>query len=304
MRTAWIPLLLVAGCATPGASRSAEAGESGLLRDLARLQATSNDQRVDAVAAMLRERGIAYEVQEFANRSGAGDPRPTGRNLIVTLGTGARDLVIGAHLDAEHLPDGTLSPGMTDNGAGTVVLVRLAEELRRATPSHRLRLVFFDLEEEGLLGSKAYVRAQPAGRVAAMINLDIVGYGDALAFGPASHAKNEAVHATLHGVCGKLQLHCVEFPVFPRSDDRSFEEAGVPNISLAVLPRAEVYQFWLLLNAGARSGLREGFVPRIAQIIHTAADTLDHVEPSALRLVQRAVAALLTDLDTKLARSR
>ena len=44
---------------------------------------------------------------------------------------------------------------------------------------------------------------------------------------------------------------------------RSFQAAGVPNISLAVLRAAEAHQMWLLLNGGPESGLRQGFVPHL-----------------------------------------
>jgi carboxypeptidase Q len=67
-------------------------------------------------------------------------------------------VIFGAHLDSWHL--GT---GATDNGAGTIVMLeaaRILKETYRALgsqPKRSLRLALWTGEEQGLLGSRAYV---------------------------------------------------------------------------------------------------------------------------------------------------
>lgn len=272
----------------------------GLLEDLARFAGQDNVARGDTLLGILRRRGFDPEVQTFPNRAEQREPRAEGRNIVVTLGTGSRDIVVGAHYDAVRLPDGTVTGGVVDNGAGAVVLTRVVETLQRYDLRHRVRVVLFDLEEVGLLGSRAYVSAHEPDRIAAMVNVDIAAYGNTLIYGPSSHAGNTAVYRGFRTVCALHLIPCLEFPMLPSSDDRSFQAAGVPNISLAILPAPEAHQGWLLMNAGGDAGLREGFIPDIFRIIHSPEDTLERAEAEAMSRVQHAVVALVLELDANL----
>merc|ERR1719191_2433919 len=71
-------------------------------------------------------------------------------------------IVIGAHYDSvnwrENLPTGMKNaPGIDDNGSGTAALLLIADALKDMTAKHSILLVAFNAEEEGLLGSKAFV---------------------------------------------------------------------------------------------------------------------------------------------------
>ncbi len=112
-------------------------------------------------------------------------------NIIGVLpGTDAklRDeaIVIGAHYD--HLGrggQGSLAPNSTDvhhgaddNASGTSAIIELARKFAAEKKNKRTILFMaFSGEEEGLLGSKAYVAAPvwPLDRTVAMLNLDMVG---------------------------------------------------------------------------------------------------------------------------------
>jgi Zn-dependent M28 family amino/carboxypeptidase len=272
---------------------------TGLRDDVARFAGLDNDARGDSLLRIFRERGFEPVVQAFANSAQQREPRAQGRNLVVTVGSGARDIVIGAHYDAVRLPDGRLTDGVVDNGAGAVVMTRVAESLRGHELRHRVRVVLFDLEEVGLLGSRAYLEAEGAARIAAMVNVDIAAHGDAIVYGPASNTGNTDVYRAFRHVCA-VHGPCIEFPAFPRSDDRSFQAAGVPNISIGIAPAADAHQLWLLLNAGPQAGLREGFMPGLMRIIHTPEDTLAHLDPSAMQRMHDAVVALVLALDASL----
>jgi carboxypeptidase Q len=64
-------------------------------------------------------------------------------------------IVVGAHLDSWDLSEGT-----TDNGTGTTSVLGAAEAIIKggATPRRTIRFVLFTGEEQGLLGSLAYVK--------------------------------------------------------------------------------------------------------------------------------------------------
>jgi len=270
--------------------------EATPLQDLAKLQVDTNAGRLAALRGLLKERGIPFEVQAFEG----------GSNVVVAFeaknpGNGGREIVVGAHYDAVKLKDGTLSRGMVDNGAGVIALAGLAEGLRGKPLRHPVRVVFFDQEEAGLLGSKAFVAARKPAEIAAAVNVDIVGYGDSLIFGGGKKEGNAPVDRALQRVCAARRLACLEFPEFPSGDDLSFDAAGVPNISVAFLPAVEAHQLWLFLNGGQeKSGLRRDFLPPILSAIHTPGDTLDKVDPATLERTPGVLLEIVLELDATL----
>ena len=97
------------------------------------------------------------------------------QNLILNLNS-ASDLapiLIGAHYDA--VP-GTL--GADDNATGVAVLLELAAVFSATPLKYPVRLVAFDLEEYGLLGSTAYAQQlkQDQQKLRLMLSLEMLGY--------------------------------------------------------------------------------------------------------------------------------
>ncbi len=84
-------------------------------------------------------------------------------------------ILIVAHYDA--VPG---SPGADDNATGIAVLLELARVFSSITARFPLRLVAVDLEEYGLLGSKAYARLlkQQKQSLRLVIGLEMLGYCD------------------------------------------------------------------------------------------------------------------------------
>ena len=89
----------------------------------------------------------------------------------------------------------------------------------------------------------------------------------------------------------------MELPNFPQGDDRSFQAAKIPNLSLAILPALEAHQLWLLLHGGTESGMEKGFVPAILKTIHTSEDTSEKLDAAAMTRISDAVVSLVTELD-------
>jgi Peptidase family M28 len=85
----------------------------------------------------------------------------------------AGDILLGAHYDSVER-----SPGADDNATGVAVLLEAARLLSTPTP-RTLKLLFFDLEELGLLGSQAFANDQQnlqPDRLKGAVILDMVGY--------------------------------------------------------------------------------------------------------------------------------
>lgn len=262
-----------------------------------RLLQKTNAGRLGQLQAILREQSLAFELQSVPNESRQSDARTDGHNILLTSSASEPAILVGAHFDAAALPDGQLSGGMVDNASSVAVLVHLATALKTQPLRHPVRFVFFDLEEEGLVGSRYFVKSMKKDTVAGMINLDTLQGGDTLFYGPASGLEHEKLFRTMRAVCGAADFACVESAAFPPSDDISFHRGGVPSISLAVLPGIDAHQLWLMLNAGERAGIERGLEPEVLQTIHTASDQPDKLDPKALAIAYSAVADLLRRLD-------
>ncbi len=107
-------------------------------------------------------------------------PREVWNNLIVEIpGTKVPNevLILTAHFDA--VPG---TPGADDDGTGTVAILEIARVLQGFKPERTIRLVLFNLEEVGVLGSIHYVRSiKPAlearqETIVGMVSLEMLGY--------------------------------------------------------------------------------------------------------------------------------
>jgi Zn-dependent M28 family amino/carboxypeptidase len=273
----------------------------------------TNAARTEVVVAQLRAAGFEPTVETFAG----GNPRTgelEGRNVVVTLGDGPREILLTAHYDAVKLRDGTMSQGVVDNAASVVGVIEAAKILRAKDLNHRVRIILFDQEELGLIGAKKWIEAHGLANVAAVVNSDVAGYGDTMMYGQNNGAQSAFVTRAVQELCAERAMPCVGFPVYPPSDDRAFSGAGlteagegggqdrVPTVSLGFQDQIGAHQMWLAFNGGETNGLAEGFVPRVFQLIHSAEDTIEQVDPATVALAGEVYAALGERLDAQLAR--
>merc|ERR1719156_287513 len=69
-------------------------------------------------------------------------------------------ILIGAHYDSVNWKSGTdvAAPGIDDNASGLAAVLLLAKALAKIETRRNIALVAFNAEEEGLLGSKHFVK--------------------------------------------------------------------------------------------------------------------------------------------------
>lgn len=124
--------------------------------------------------AARRNRFVAPDREEG---EGEAQNRPLFRNIWVDLpGADAPEkvLLLGAHLDAVRG-----SPGADDDGTGVAAILELARVLKDQPRAQTLRLMLFNLEEVGLVGSRQYVAAgldREKETIVGMASLDMLGY--------------------------------------------------------------------------------------------------------------------------------
>lgn len=124
------------------------------------------------------------EVHEFKFNS------KTHQNLILNLNSASNSdlppVLIGAHYDA--VPG---TPGADDNATGVAVLLEMARIFASNPLKYPVRLVAFDLEEYGLLGSTAYAKylRDKQQKLRLMLSLEMLGY--------CNHAPGSQTYPTL-----------------------------------------------------------------------------------------------------------
>jgi len=157
-------------------------------------------------------------------------------------------VVLSAHYDHLGVRHGRIYNGANDDGSGTVSVIEVARALAGLDPHPKRTIVFatFFGEEEGLLGSRYYVRhpACPIIATIADLNLEQLGRTDATEGNRVAsaaltgfdlttipQAMEEAGRATGIRMVEDAKNSDV---FFLRSDNASFAKAGVPSTTLAV----------------------------------------------------------------------
>lgn len=142
-----------------------------------------------------------------------------------------RHLLVGAHYDTV-----VGSPGANDNASGVAVLLELARVLAAHPARLPVVLVAFGAEEgrpgpqhRSLGGSQHYAQAlspEAARNLAAMINLDMIGRGDALLSTLRINMKR-GVHRRMLGLAGGLGVPAREHLTPQVSDSVPFASRGI-----------------------------------------------------------------------------
>lgn len=270
-------VLLTAGCAaTPArapaqatataASPTPDAVAAQWRADVAAISAGADGAaRRAAIVARLRTLGLSATQQAFRHES------EEGVNLLVDLG-GPADaplLLLGAHADRVDQGEGA-----TDNASGSATVLGLAQALKaRPLVRHRVALAFWDLEEKGLRGARAYV-AQKSPKPALYVNFDVFGWGDTLWMMTPDTAHPIVTATRTAAEAAGLQVSAGDR--HPPTDHLAFLEAGWPAVSYSLVDHEEVPQ---ILEVFA--GRKPAQVPKVMRVIHSAGDLVSETDPQA-----------------------
>lgn len=180
---------------------------------------------------------LGFEVEELSYTSGF----KRGVNLVArrkpdAVAQGQGIVILSSHLDSVG------NAGADDNAAGTVAVLAAAKALQGLPLQHELRIVAFDQEEDGLVGSAAYVKQLRASgeieRVIANITVEMPGY-DADDDGRihvidcdenTSSSLTKVAQGALAGMDAPLSI---EPACTNRSDHASFWRAGRPSVVIS-----------------------------------------------------------------------
>jgi Zn-dependent M28 family amino/carboxypeptidase len=221
---------------------------------------------------------LGYTVAEQSIAVGSGRSRNVVADLSGLDGDTDDLVLVTAHLDSVNLVGGPAAPapGADDNGSGSAGVLELARVLASTAWESNLRLILFGGEEQGLHGSRQHVAGltpEDRARIRAVLNMDMVATRNTaepavlLEGAPVSQQLIDDLAAAAATYTGLR----VETSLKPfASDHVPFIDAGVPAV---------------LSIEGADSANGN---------IHTAADTLDHIDLELmLEILRMNVAALV-----------
>ena len=171
-------------------------------------------------------------------------------------------VILGAHLDSWDL-----ATGATDNGAGVAAVMEAARLILKtgAKPARSIRFVLFGGEEEGYLGSIAYVRAMPMQNISAVFVMD-TGAGAINGFALQHRPEAAKILQPLLAPLRRLGVTETDLRDEGGTDFVPFDQAGVP--------------------AFCAEQLQHDY----AAIHHSEADKLSHVRPAELEQAAQVMA--------------
>jgi hypothetical protein len=195
-------------------------------------------------------------------------------------------VLLGAHLDSWHT--GT---GATDNADGSAAVMEAVRILKAigARPRRTIRVALWGGEEEGLLGSKAYVAAHYAGdanraareKLVAYLNLD-PGMGPIYGWYMEDSAPAKAIFDRLAEPLKEIGVRRNIDAGITNTDHLSFRDAGIPGFNAV-----------------------QDYVTYDVRTHHTNVDTYERIRPEDLKqnaIVLAWYALNLATMDEKLPR--
>lgn len=258
------------GCG-PGATRPVVHGER---QEALASAPPSNTARAQRLIELFKQAGLTdIRTQPIEGRDGR-------YNVIATLpGDVAETIVVGAHVDFVARGPGLIGlmahgQGVIDNWSGATLVASLANAVHAA--SHRRTFVFvgFDIEEEGLLGSRYYVSQlspEQRRRIVGMVNLECLGVSSLKIFQNGSAGDLIALATRI-----SAETSILVQPTILRNtpaDSAPFLAAGIPAITFHSLE------------------------PQDFKLLHSYADRYDAIDPDRFEQQYRYLLAYLLALD-------
>lgn len=269
------PLLCVVGAlAFIAGNASAQAVKfSTLPNDIieARLKDGSyqNSKRHQKLLEVFRKSGCSGE--RLTEQKVKGSKLP---NVICSVaGETSGVIVVGAHFDTV-----SKSAGVADNWSGAILLPSLFENVASSPRKHSFVFVGFTDEEQGLSGSKFYVKSladEDRGNIRAMVNLETLGLAPAAAWISRAHPTMEEAFINASRAL-KMPVHAVNVDAVGDTDSTSFMEAGIPAITI--------------------HSLRQETLP----ILHTPNDKLSNIQWDDYFAAYRLISFYISYLDMAL----
>jgi len=233
-----------------------------IAEDINAVPCKKNSERMSAVGSLFEKMGARTEdvaVTKYGHVE----------NIVVRKeGSSPEVIVIGAHYD--KVAHGC---GAVDNWSGIVAMAHLYKTVKDISLKKTLVFVGFGREEEGLIGSKAMVRAiakEQVGIYCAMINLESLGLGMPQA---ATNISSNKLIERATDLAKRMQMPFEKGPIDGNTDSSSFINKKIPAIAIHAL------------------------APGYKDVLHNNADKASKVNSKSVYMGYRFALALAGELD-------
>lgn len=183
------------------------------------------------LASEYQNLGYQTELQEF------GSLFSKGKNFVATKKgqDSSKVVIVSSHIDSVG------NAGANDNGTGTIGTLAIAKALAAYNFKYDLRILGFDKEEKGLVGSKEYVKSLTADerkKIIGVINFEMMGTNSKkdgrFHIIDCDRSESTFITKTMEGIINWHQLGLTKVPgCTSRSDHASFWKAKVPAIVIS-----------------------------------------------------------------------
>lgn len=204
---------------------------------------------LDEIESLSLPAPAAGRTQEFDLRGVGGAPGAEGTNVMAVVPGSelpGRYIVVSAHYDHLGIRNGEIYNGADDNASGSAALLVLAEYFSEHRPHHSLLFTWFDAEEEGLLGSRAFLADPPVplDSIVLDVNLDMVSRSASSQLYAAGPHHYPFLQPLVDEVAGRSHIELLtghDSPGLPPGDDWTdasdhgpFHRAGIPFLYFGV----------------------------------------------------------------------
>jgi CubicO group peptidase (beta-lactamase class C family) len=247
-------------------------GDEEILEEL-KSAPRENVARVQRLRELYIQAGAAPEDIRLQEVPGRNSDDPLLHNVIVTK-TGKSDavIVVGGHLDKVRAGDGII-----DDWSGAALAANLYQTIREFPTTHTFVFIGFAYEEQGLVGSRAYVGSlsdEQKQKMKAMVNLECLGVDDPFIW---TNGSTDSLETIAHQVADEYKLPLRDHKIMGvGSDSIPFDRVGVPNITF------------------------DGMAVENFGFIHSDKDVFSNVQPQAYLNAYRVTSRFLVTLDRKL----
>lgn len=273
------------------------------------IETKNNQERRNQIINRLEQLNCPYQIQEYSFKNS----EEHGHNVIVKIGSTQKKIIVGAHYDVAQG-----SAGANDNGSGVSVLLGLIQYITENKPqfTHTVEAVFFDHEETPESGARYYIENSQTHDILGMYNLDTCGMGDTIIFDD----KGDPDDPIVQSVRDALEHHRYPYSLIhelPASDERRFEEAGIPNIQIAAISRDDIPVVSRLVAAQKqlRASIADGSItpreadeaikqilgtehlPKLLELMHTSNDLAIHLSETTLQMVLNVITDAVSRYD-------
>ncbi|MBN8826863.1 MULTISPECIES: M28 family peptidase [unclassified Spirosoma] len=255
------------------------------------LETRSIEGRSQYICAFLEQQQIGYTFHRYES----------GRNILVNHKSTKPLIVISSHFDVVPL-----SPGANDNASAIAVCLAILNKLESYTfVNFDVAVYFFDEEEHGLRGSKAYVRDFGIDRIKALINLELVGQGDRFALWPVNDLSAGQVLGAFEEAAHELAVtsHRFDQIVTNSADHISFQKAGlVDAFTITCVSESDLhvaYHYYRALEFDVDKSVLQEIIQQapLFQHYHKSTDLSTYLSEDSLQMTVNTIWNALIRLD-------